>query len=97
MMLNLLQNAGTTGSYVSGTFLVDGALLIAGFKVVEEALKAAIKARNKRNGKSGPKPGEGEVCREHGEAIAALIEFKKNAENSLARIETKVDRLLERK
>ena len=97
MMLNLLQNAGTTGSYVTGTFLVDGALLIAGFKLVEEVIKAGLKSLNKRNGKSRPEPGQGEVCREHGEAIAALIEFKKNAENSLARIETKVDRLLERK
>ena len=42
------------------------------------------------------KPGMGDTCREHGEAIASLIEFKGNTEKTLIRIEGKVDRLLER-
>ena len=96
-MTNLLQEIAKTGSYISGTFLIDGVLLITGFKLVEEGLKAVVKAMNRRNGKTKPEPGQGEICRQHGEAIASLIEFKKNAETSLQRIESKVDRLLERK
>lgn len=54
--------------------------------------------RGKKNGNgSALKPGDGEQCREHGEDIAILLEFKKTCEGSLVRIETKVDRLLERK
>jgi hypothetical protein len=44
-----------------------------------------------------PKSGEGETCREHGEAISALEESKKNTYGWLARIDGKIDRLLERK
>jgi hypothetical protein len=52
--------------------------------------------RGKKNG-NGVKPGMGVECREHGEDIAALMQFKASCEGSLVRIETKVDRLLERK
>ncbi|MCJ7643877.1 MAG: hypothetical protein MUP28_05305 [Candidatus Aminicenantes bacterium] len=38
-----------------------------------------------------------EVIREHGEAIAGLVEFKESTGTALTRIEGKVDRLLERK
>ena len=96
-MTNLLQEIAKTGSYISGTFLIDGVLLITGFKLAEEGIKAVVKTIAKRNGKAKPEPGQGEICRQHGEAIASLMEFKKNAENSLERIESKVDRLLERK
>jgi len=44
----------------------------------------------------GPRPGEGETCREHGEAIAGLIVSKDNTEKALVRIESKVDLLLGR-
>jgi hypothetical protein len=37
------------------------------------------------------------VIREHGEAIASLVEFKESTGTALTRIEGKVDRLLERK
>ena len=96
-MTNLLQEFAKTGSYISGTFLIDGVLLITGFKLVEESIKAVVKSINRRNGRKNPLPGEADICRQHGETLSALVEFKKNAENSLQRIESKVDRLLERK
>lgn len=60
----------------------------------------------KRNSKKvTPNPGPApmalneawEVIREHGEAIASLVEFKESTGTALTRIEGKVDRLLERK
>ena len=96
-MTNLLQEIAQTGSYISGTFLIDGVLLITGFKLVEESIKAIVRSRDKRNGRKSPRPGEADICRQHGETLSGLMEFKKNAENSLQRIESKVDRLLERK
>lgn len=102
--------AAKSGSILSGQFILDGAFLIALLKIVEAGIRWAtnkVKARSEpapsvvpavlpANGK-GPKPGESDTCREHGENIATLLEFKKSAEASLTRIETKVDRILERK
>ena len=96
-MTNLLQEFAKTGSYISGTFLIDGVLLITGFKLVEESIKAIVRSINRRNGRNKHLPGEADICRQHGETLSALMEFKKNAETSLERIENKVDRLLERK
>jgi hypothetical protein len=97
-------DAAKTSSYVTGRFVIDGALLIGTLKVVEAIIG---KIRTRRNGGSvqakieelekNPKSGEGEKCREHGEAISALEESKKNTYGWLARIDGKIDRLLERK
>jgi len=56
----------------------------------------------KRNSKKttsnpGSNPGESKTCREHGEAISGLVEFKENTGTALVRIEGKVDLLLGRK
>lgn len=51
----------------------------------------------RRNGNGGPKPGEAEICRIRGERMATAEAKVENVETSLVRIESKVDRLLERK
>lgn len=93
-MMNIAQAAADvakSSSYVTGQFVIDGVLLIAELKVVELFIG---KVRN-RGGKE-LKPGESETCREHGEVIASLVEFRGSAGKSLERIEGKVDRILER-
>jgi len=95
-MMHLVQAASDvakTSSYVTGQFVIDGVLLIAGLKTVELVIN---KVRAKGNGKIS-KPGEGPTCRTHGEAISKLEEFRGNTKDALERIEGKVDRLLERK
>jgi len=84
--------AAKASSYVTGQFLIDGALLIAGLKTIEVVVN---KIRMRKNG-TGPKPGEGVACRQHGEAIASLRTSEENTNVALQRIEGKVDRLLER-
>lgn len=97
MLLEAVQaasHAAAGGAYITGTFVVDGAILLAVLKAVEFGI-GKIKPRN-GNGKRMPQPGAGETCRVHGNDISALNEFKTNAGESLKRIEGKVDRLLER-
>ena len=87
---------------VIGLILTNSGLLIKAVidrKAVKSALdvaKAAV-SEAKDEGDGRLKPGEGPTCREHGEAIASLVEFKGTAADALKRIEGKVDRLLERK
>lgn len=50
--------------------------------------------RRARWANNGPKPGESETCREHGEAIATLTKGQETTETSLLRIERKVDQIL---
>lgn len=84
--------AGT--SVLTGSFVLDGAILIAALKVIEAGIN---KIRTTRNGKRPtPMPGETSTCRLHGEDIATLKAFKDSATESLTRIESKVDRILER-
>jgi len=82
--------------YISGTFFVDGILLITGFKAVELIITYVVKRRNRHSNGARTEPGHAQICREHGESIAALGEFKKNTEAALNRIENKVDKLLAR-
>lgn len=85
----------TGGGFLSGTgtFVIDGALLITVLKVVEAIIG---KIKNRGNGKKPPCPGEAETCRQHGESIASLSAFRETTDASLIRIESKVDRILER-
>lgn len=78
-----------SSSYVTGKFVIDGALLIGALKTVEVIIG---KVRTKRNGSL--KAGEGKKCQEHGEAIAGLIKSEENTETALNRIEGKVDQLI---
>lgn len=55
------------------------------------------KNSKKTTSNPGSNPGEGKTCREHGEAISGLVEFKENTGTALVRIEGKVDLLLGRK
>lgn len=57
----------------------------------------AISGKPKSNGNGGPRPGEAEICRIRGERMATAEAKVENVETSLVRIESKVDRLLERK
>lgn len=82
-------------SGITGAFLLDGAILIAALKLVETGIS---KIRSKRPVSiTGPKAGESPTCRIHGEDISALKQFQDGCENSLMRIEGKVDMLLGRK
>ena len=90
-----ISHAAGSGAYITGTFVVDGAILIATLKAVEIAISKVRRHAPNVNGKS-TKPGESVTCKLHGEDLATLKEFKTNAAASLLRIETKVDRLLER-
>jgi len=57
--------------------------------------RAVKKAKDSEDSKLGP--GESLVCRLRGEAIASLVESKKNTDITLIRLEGKVDQLLLRK
>ena len=97
MLLEAAQAASQAmggGAYITGTFVVDGAILLAVLKAVEFGI-SKIKPRN-GNGKHVPQAGESKTCRVHESDISTLKEFKTNAVESLSRIEGKVDRLLER-
>lgn len=96
-MMHIAQAAADvakSSSYVTGQFVVDGVLLIAGLKAVELVIS---KVRGPKGNGKGPKLGEGTKCQAHGEAISKLEEFRGNTKDALERIEGKVDRLLERK
>jgi hypothetical protein len=88
-----VEAAKTGGGFFAGTgtFVLDGAILIAILKIVEAGIN---KIRHRGNGKKMPCPGEAQTCRDHGESIAALMEFKESADGSLKRIEGKVDQIL---
>lgn len=90
-IMQAMTDVVKTSSYFTGQFVIDGALLIAGLKTVE----VIIGKVKKRNG-MGLKPGQGETCREHGEAIAGLNQFKETATESLGKIDRKLDRLIEK-
>lgn len=49
----------------------------------------------KNNGKN-PKPGEGRICGEHGEAIIGLKQSDDEIKETLLRMDGKLDRLIER-
>lgn len=75
------QEAARAGSSLTGSFILDGATLIAALKIVEAI---AAKVRGGRNG-NGKKPGEGKACEEHGKAIDRLrgdvIKLQANEQN----------------
>ena len=89
MLTQVATEAAKSSSYVTGQFVLDGALLIGALKAVEVIVS---KVRTKRNG--GVKPGEGKKCQEHGEAIAGLVKSEENTGDALKRIEGKVDQLI---
>ncbi len=78
----------------SGSFFIDGAILIMGFKILDEFIRYQLRKRHKNNGSSAP--GTAEICRKRGEEISELKEFKINTTKSLERIENKLDKLIER-
>lgn len=92
-----------TSSYVTGKFVIDGALLIAGLKTVELIVS---KVRTRRNGgnvqakieslEKRPTPGGSLTCREHGEAIAGLVQFRETTSETITKIDGKLDRLIEK-
>jgi hypothetical protein len=95
--VSVVLDAGIIGLIVTNSgllikALIDRKAVKAALDVAETAIKEA-----KDEGDGRLKPGEGPTCREHGEAIASLVEFKGTAADALKRIEGKVDRLLERK
>jgi hypothetical protein len=74
---------------VIGLILTNSGLLIKAL-IDRRAIKKAKESE-------GPGPGESLICRLRGEAIAALVESKKNTDITLVRLEGKVDQLLIRK
>jgi hypothetical protein len=85
---------GGTITVAVPTALISSIVTILG----REAIAAYFGRRKGKsgNGSGGPKPGESEKCREHGEAIAGLMTFKDNTSEALKRIENMVYRILER-
>jgi len=89
-----------------GRILIDGTIIVAMLKLVE-ALIAKWQRRPGGSKEKLPKPGESDTCKKHleqiedlqetvkgqGEKLAALVEFRGNTQESLKRIETKVDDL----
>lgn len=89
-----------------GRVLLDGTIVVAILKIVE-ALIARWQRRPGGSKEKLPKPGEGDTCKKHleqieglqetvkghGEKLAGLGEFRGNTQDSLKRIETKVDDL----
>jgi len=95
--ISVFLDAGVIGLIITNSgllvkALVDRKTVKAALGVAETAVKAA-----KDEGAGRLKPGESPTCREHGETIAGLVQFKGTAELTLGRLENKVDRLLERK
>jgi hypothetical protein len=84
--VSVFLDAGIIGLIVTNSGLLLKAL------IDRRAVKTALAEVKK----AGASPGESETCREHGEDIATLKEFKGGAAEALKRIEGKVDRILER-
>ena len=96
MWLEAGQVAAEAAKQGSITIAIPTAFISSIVTLLGREALAFFVGKRKRNG-NGAKPGAGETCREHGEDIATLMQFKASCESSLTRIEGKVDRLLERK
>ena len=81
----LASQAASSGAYITGTFVIDGAILLAVLKAVEFGI-SKIKPRN-GGGKYVPRPGESEVCRLRGERITKAETKVEGIEGTLKRYE----------
>jgi hypothetical protein len=89
-----------------GRILIDGTIIVGMLKIAE-ALIAKWQRRPGGSKEKLPRPGETDICKKHleliegvqetvklhGEKLAGLGEFRGNTQDSLKRIETKVDDL----
>jgi hypothetical protein len=92
MIAELAQAAQTASSSgITGTFVLDGALLIAGLKAVEFGIS---KVRS-RNG-NGTKPGTSEECLKHRDELTALKTEQANTKEDIAEVKFDVKELLRR-
>lgn len=98
------KNPGILAS--GGRILIDGTIIVAMLKLVEAGI-AKWQRRPGGSRERLPRPGESDACKKHleliedvqetvkahGEKLAGLGEFRGNTQESLKRIETKVDDL----
>lgn len=92
------QEAAKASSSITGTFFLDGALLIAGLKVVEKGL-ALIQGKFKGgngNGSGGPKPGLAESCLKQNDRLTVLETNYGNMKEDVTEIKGDVKTLLGR-
>jgi hypothetical protein len=78
-------------STITGQFVLDGALLIAGLKVAE----AGIAKFKSRNG-NGTKPGTSAECLKHRDELTALKTEQANTKEDIAEVKLDVKELLRR-
>lgn len=94
--ISVFLDAGTIALILTNSGLLVKALFDR--KTIKAALDtAALAVKREKDADPVERPGESETCREHGEAISGLVEFKDNTGKALVRIEDKVDLLLGRK
>jgi hypothetical protein len=98
MLEQLVQEAAKNGGITVAipTGVIASIVTLAIIKG-SDLILGRMRGKPKNGNGHGLKPGETQVCRDHGEKLAILNEFKDNAGESLIRIEGKVDRLLEKK
>jgi hypothetical protein len=92
MIAELEQAAqAASNSGITGTFILDGALLIAGLKVVEIGI-----AKFKSRGGNGAKPGTSVECLKHRDELTALKIEQTNTKEDIAEVKLDVKELLRR-
>lgn len=70
MLYEAAQVAAEAAKASTGKLVLDGAMLIAGFKVVEAGLRWGGRLLLPKNGNGKLKPGEGKLCGEHTTELA---------------------------
>jgi len=102
-MMHCLQAAADAVQATRPGFLIFLDAGIVGLIITNSGLllkamidRRAVKSALAEVRKVGACPGESETCRDHGEDIATLKDFKGGAVEALRRSEGKVDRILER-
>ncbi len=69
--------------------------VLTGLAVKAPDILAKMRGKPK-NGNGGPKPGMGETCKTHGEAIAVLNDFKADTKDAIEEIRGDIKTLLQR-
>ncbi|MBE3040271.1 MAG: hypothetical protein IMZ62_15855 [Chloroflexi bacterium] len=92
MIAELGQAAQTaSASGITGTFVLDGALLIAGLKLVELGINKV-----KSMSGNGTKPGTGEECLKHRDKLMELETKQNDMKEDIVEVKVDVKELLRR-
>mgnify|MGYP001191664752 CR=1 FL=1 len=91
-LTQVATEAAKSSSTITGQFVLDGALLIAGLKTVE----AVISKVRARGGNGKEKPGTGTECLKHRDDLIALKTEHANTKEDITEMKSDVKELLRR-